>query len=67
MPADVASTIFLLATKTGWNIDYILWEIPVCILKQFGHASMTMDGVKIRRRAGIQSSMYANLHKELGL
>jgi len=67
MPADVASTTFLLASKTGWSIEYILWEIPVSILRQFGHASMAMDGVKIRRRTTIQSSMYVDIQRELGL
>jgi hypothetical protein len=40
----------LLAEKTGWTIDYILWEIPLSVLCQANHVWMWMNGAKVVRR-----------------
>jgi hypothetical protein len=42
---------FLLAEKTGWPLNYILWEIPISISNQAMHYYLWKDGAKIRRTA----------------
>lgn len=49
MPAGTAAHVFLLAEKTGWSIDYILWEIPLALLCQANHVWMWMGGMKLKR------------------
>lgn len=49
MPAGVAATVFTLAEKTGWGIDYILWEVPIVILNQANHAFLWTNGADTRR------------------
>jgi len=40
----------LLAEKTGWTIEYILWEVPLSVLCQASHVWMWMNGAKVVRR-----------------
>lgn len=49
MPGRIAATIFSLAQKTGWAIDYILWEIPICIINQANHTYLWMAGANTKR------------------
>jgi len=42
--------VFLLAEKTGWSIDYILWEVPLSVMCQANHVWMWMNGAKVVRR-----------------
>jgi hypothetical protein len=37
----------LLAEKTGWTIDYVLWEVPLSILCQANHVWLWMSGVNV--------------------
>ncbi|NBW14933.1 MAG: hypothetical protein EBR82_43725 [Caulobacteraceae bacterium] len=60
--------MFTLADRTGWPIDYILWEVPLCLLYQGSFVSLWMRGVKMRRAGGIfESKEKKEIAKLLGL
>jgi hypothetical protein len=59
--------LFSLAEKTGWTIDYMLWEIPLSAMAQASHALMWMAGIKCRRRTSINSEEMLELEKMIGL
>jgi len=42
--------VFLLAEKTGWTIDYILWQVPLSVMCQANHVWMWINGAKVVRR-----------------
>jgi hypothetical protein len=41
--------VYLLAQETGFNIEYVLWDISLCVLRQFYGTSLWLKGVKLRR------------------
>lgn len=67
MPAGIASMVFLLAEKTGWRVDHILWEIPISILHQSNHVFMWASGVKVRRKLGHDSQASLEIRALLGV
>jgi hypothetical protein len=38
-----------LAQKTGWPIDYVLWEIPISLINQANHTYLWMAGANTKR------------------
>jgi hypothetical protein len=59
--------VFLLAEKTGWSIDYILWSIPLVILYQANHVWLWMNGVKLKRKNQNSCGNKKDLEKFLGI
>lgn len=59
--------VFLLAEKTGWSIDYILWEIPISILHQSNHTFMWANGTKVRRKLRPDSKESLEIISALGI
>ena len=59
--------VFSLAEKTGWDINYILWEVPISILHQASHTFMWLSGVKVRMRISMKQDEYENISKLIGL
>ena len=59
--------MFSLAEKTGWSVDYILWELPLALMTQASHAYLWMNGVKCRKVGGVAGEELVNLEKLLGL
>jgi hypothetical protein len=56
-----------LAQRTGWSIEYILWEIPISLFHQANHVHLWMSGVKLRKRAYFETTKIEELEKQLGL
>jgi hypothetical protein len=56
-----------LAQRTGWSIDYIMWELPISLFNQANHVHLWMSGVKLRRRGYLETSSIKDLEKQLGL
>jgi hypothetical protein len=67
VPAETAANVFLLAEKTGWKIDYILWEVPLSILCQANHVWMWMNGAKVMRRSSGTSKHKQEIADILGI
>ena len=42
--------LFLLAERTGYSIEYMLWQVPLSIFCQGIHAYLHFEGAKVRRR-----------------
>jgi len=59
--------VFSLAEKTGWDIDYILWEIPISILHQASHTFMWLSGVRVKMKLPMQQDEYEKISKLIGL
>jgi len=59
--------VFLLAEKTGWKINYILWGIPICILHQANHVFMWSSGIKTRKKIGHDSQSALEIKTILGI
>jgi hypothetical protein len=45
-PAWVASYVIGLAMNTGWDEQYILWELPLARGLQYQHAALYANGAK---------------------
>lgn len=41
----------MLAEKTGWSLDYLLWELPISALAQLEHAMLYSGGARTVRLA----------------
>ncbi len=39
----------MLAEKTGWQLDYIVWDLPISVLAQLEHAILFASGVRTIR------------------
>jgi hypothetical protein len=59
--------VFVLAKQTGWSLQTILWEIPLCLLYQAEHVYMFMNGVKVRRPYEFVGTDIRDMEKALGL
>jgi len=59
--------VFLLAEKTGWSIDYILWEIPLAILFQANHVWLWINNVNVRRLKSHGNTDKKEVAKILGI
>ena len=59
--------MFLLAEKTGWSIDYILWEIPLAVMCQANHVWMWMNGTKVVRRKSASDNDKKEIANILGV
>jgi len=59
--------VFSLAERTGWSIDYILWDIPLALITQATHTYLWQNGVRCRRRGGELGEDRDSLAKLLGL
>jgi len=59
--------VFALAERTGWAIDYILWEIPLSVIHQANHTFLWLSGARIRRPTRADKEQYKNLERLLGL
>jgi len=59
--------VFSLAEKTGWQIDYILWEIPISILHQSSHTFMWLAGIRVRSKTQMKQDEYKELSRLMGL
>jgi hypothetical protein len=57
----------MLAEKTGWSIDYILWEIPMAILVQGMHTYLYHDGAKVRRIKTMKNDEVNEVAASLGV
>jgi hypothetical protein len=62
-----ASTVFTLAQKTGWTIDYILWEVPISLMSQANHNFLYMMNIKTRRAGVVKAKQVEDLAKLLGV
>ena len=54
--------MFALADRTGWPIDYILWDVPLSILYQGTFVSLWIKGIKLKRP---EAFMPINERKEI--
>jgi hypothetical protein len=59
--------VFLLAEKTGWNLDYILWELPLAIVNQGFHVFLHDMGAKLRRVSSASDSDFIEIAKKLNI
>jgi hypothetical protein len=59
--------VFLLAQRTGWSIEYILWEVPLSLLAQSSHAYLWANGVNCRRQRQADGKELKELEAFLGL
>jgi hypothetical protein len=60
-------TVFSLAQKTGWSVDYILWEIPLAILSQANHVFLCLTNIRTKRAGTKKARQIAELSKILGV
>lgn len=67
MPAGVAATAFTLAEKTGWRLDYILWEIPISVITQANHVFIWMAGLDSKRVRRTKSKELSEIAKLIGI
>jgi hypothetical protein len=63
----MAAMVFLLAEKTGWSVDYILWQIPISILHQSNHVFMWANGIRVRKKIGHNSEASLEIRSILGV
>jgi len=66
-PTGIAASVFSLAQRTGWSIEYILWEIPISLFQQANHVHLWMSGIRLRRRQYLEAIRIEELEKQLGL
>jgi hypothetical protein len=59
--------VFLLAQKTGWSVEYILWEIPLAILNQGFHVFLQELGLKLKRTSRASDSDFVDIAKKLNI
>ena len=41
--------------STGMTYEHILWEIPLCLLRQMEHAILISKGLRVRRLVEYES------------
>jgi hypothetical protein len=63
----MAAIVFSLAEKTGWAIDYILWEVPISVLHQANHTFMWLSGVRVRMKASMNHKEVKDIVRLIGL
>lgn len=59
--------VFTLAEKTGYSIEYILWEIPISVLGQAIHYMLFSSGAKTRRVSFVAGDEKDDIAKLIGL
>jgi hypothetical protein len=59
--------VFVLAKETGWDLQKILWEIPICLVHQAEHVFMFINGVKLRRVEAITGDDLRDIKDLLGI
>jgi hypothetical protein len=59
--------VFVLAKETGWDLQKILWEIPICLVNQAEHVFMFINGVKLRRVEAITGDDLRDIKDILGI
>jgi hypothetical protein len=62
-----ASTVFTLAEKTGWGVEYIMWEVPIALLNQATHVFLWCAGVKTKRAGKSKAEKLEGLAKLIGI
>jgi len=67
MPAGIAATVFTLAEKTGWSIEYIMWEIPISIINQANHVFLWASGINTKRSGKIKAQKAEELARLIGI
>jgi len=45
-PAEPAAYVILLAEKTGWTENFILWELPISRANFYIHAILVSNGIR---------------------
>lgn len=56
----------MLAEKTGWSIEYIMWEIPISIINQANHVFLWAAGVNAKRAGKIKAKKIEELARLIG-
>ena len=59
--------MFVLAKNTGWQMEKILWDIPLAWLYQAEHVFLYMEGVKVRRSNHVTGYDIRDMERLLGL
>jgi len=59
--------VFVLAKETGWDLQKILWEIPISLVNQAEHVFMFINGVKLRRVEAITGDDLRDIKDLLGI
>jgi hypothetical protein len=59
--------VFVLAKETGWDLQKILWKIPICLVNQAEHVFMFINGVKLRRVEAITGDDLRDIKNLLGI
>lgn len=63
----MAAVVFTLAEKTGWDINKILWDIPIGILNQANHVFLWQAGATLRRGGRFKMNNIADMAKAMGI
>jgi mannose/fructose/N-acetylgalactosamine-specific phosphotransferase system component IID len=67
VPAWTAYNFFTLAEKTGWSLEYMLWNIPMAILNQGTHTYLYESGVRLMRETSTSSSEKQEMASLMGI
>ncbi|NBW14822.1 MAG: hypothetical protein EBR82_43165 [Caulobacteraceae bacterium] len=59
--------MFVLAKETGWPLESILWDVPLCMLHQAEHVFMYMNNAKLRRPYTVTGTDLCDIQNMLGL
>jgi len=57
----------LLAEKTGWTMEHILWETPIAVLNQAVHCYLYDAGVKLKRTVRASDDEFIEIAKRLNI
>ena len=63
----MAAVVFTLAEKTGWDMDKILWKIPISILNQANHVFLWQAGAHLRRGGKAKMDNIMEMAKAIGV
>jgi len=67
VPAWTAYTLFTLAERTGWSMEYILWSVPIRLLNQGIHTYLYDNGVKVVRDSSASSEERTEMARLMGV
>jgi len=59
--------VFTLAKKTGWSIDYIMWQVPLKLMTQARHTFLWAEGVNCRSKGSFNQEEMKSIEKFLDL
>lgn len=65
-PAGTAAGLFSVARETGWSVEYLLWDLPLCLYRQACHVFLARRGARLRRCTSVSLQDRRDMLRLLG-